>query len=244
MKIREIYDFLQSISPFENQESWDNGGLQIGHLEDEIEEIVLALEVDFAVLKSLKPKSLLIVHHPLIFKSLKALDFSSYPSLYIQQLIQKECALIAMHTSFDYSHLNFFVAKEGLGFENAYQEGSIVYADIKDTDLKSLASNVQKSLQLPSLKVVDAGLLINKVAIVCGCGFSLFSQIKTYKNLCFLSGDIKYHDGMIARALGASVIDIMHYESEIFFAQILQSILQKQGYKAIIANSKNPFTFY
>ncbi len=242
MKVREIYDVLQQVSPFQNQESWDNGGLQIGSFEDEVEEIVLALEVDAEVLHTLKPKSLLIVHHPLIFKALKNLDFANYPGVFIQKLIQKQCALIAMHTSFDYSHLNNFVAKEALGFEDVYQEGGVIYAKTC-MDLKALGLHVQKALQLPVLKVVDAGGRIERIAIVCGSGFGLLHQIKDYKNLCFLTGDVKYHDGMIAKALGVSVIDIMHYESEVFFAKIAQRILQKQGYKAIIAHSKNPFTF-
>ncbi|WP_104697959.1 MULTISPECIES: Nif3-like dinuclear metal center hexameric protein [unclassified Helicobacter] len=244
MRVREIYDFLQSVSPFEKQEEWDNGGLQIGSLEDEIEEIVLALEVDDWVVENLKPKSLLIVHHPLIFKGLRMLDFRSYPSLFIRKIIQKECALIAMHTSFDVSHLNIHVAKEILGFRDANQdENGIVYAQLQTMTLKELTLNIKQSLRLPHIRFCDAGNKISRVAVVCGSGFSLFSKIKNKEELCFLTGDVKYHDAMIAKALGVSTIDITHYESEIVFGEILQRILQKQGYKAIITNPKNPFTY-
>ena len=243
MQVREIYELLGRVSPFENQEAWDNGGLQIGGLADEVSEIVLSLEVDESVVERLKPKSLLITHHPLIFKPLKNLDFGDYPNMLVRELIKKECALIAMHTSFDDSHLNAFVAREALGFKEAYQEGCVAYVEVDSMDLKTLALRVRDALKLPVLKVVDAGQEIKKIAIVCGAGFGLLPQIKERENLCFLTGDIKYHDGMIARALGVSMIDIMHYESEVFFPQVLQTILQKHGYKAIIANSKNPFTF-
>ena len=59
---------------------------------------------------------------------------------------------------------------------------------------------------------------------------------------CFLTGDIKYHDAMEALALNISLIDITHYGSEWFFSQILCEILNHNGIKAIIKNSKDPFT--
>lgn len=243
MKVREIYEILQSISPFENQEEWDNGGLQIGNLEDEVDEIVIALEVDSEVLQNLKPKSLLIVHHPLIFKGIKTLDFSTYPSMFIQKLIEKKCALIAMHTSFDISHLNLYVAQEILGFKQAYQEGGIAYAEVKDIEIKTLVMQVKNALKLPYIKFCEMESKIQRVGVVCGSGFSLFSKIKNKQNFCFLTGDIKYHDAILAKALNVGLIDIMHYESERVFGEILQRVLQKHGYKAIITNSKNPFTF-
>jgi putative NIF3 family GTP cyclohydrolase 1 type 2 len=47
---------------------------------------------------------------------------------------------------------------------------------------------------------------------------------------------------MEALALGISMIDITHYGSEKFFSQILCEILKHNGIKAIIRNSKDPFT--
>lgn len=244
MRVKEIYQILQEESPFENQESWDNCGLQVGDLEDEVERIVLALEVDWQVVERLEPKSLLIVHHPLIFKGLKQIETSKYPAMFIKELIKKECVVIAMHTNFDFSHLNAFVAKEILGFKDAYQEESVMMVSLpKPIEINALALQIKKSLQLPTLKLCDGGREIKRLAIVCGSGFSLFGGLKDYNNLCFLTGDIKYHDAMLARAMGVSLIDIMHYESECNFVEILKRILQKRGYKAIISETKNPFIF-
>ena len=58
---------------------------------------------------------------------------------------------------------------------------------------------------------------------------------------CFLTGDIKYHDAMKALSEGLMMVDIGHYESENFFAQILYDELKVLPLLAIIANSKNPF---
>ena len=47
MKIKEIYDFLNAISPFSLQEGWDNSGLIVGNSEDEFNEVAISLDIDF-----------------------------------------------------------------------------------------------------------------------------------------------------------------------------------------------------
>ena len=39
MKLAEIYEFLDRLSPFEMQASWDNSGLLLGDLNNEIQKI-------------------------------------------------------------------------------------------------------------------------------------------------------------------------------------------------------------
>lgn len=58
---------------------------------------------------------------------------------------------------------------------------------------------------------------------------------------CFLTGDIKYHDAMKAMSQNLMMVDIGHYESEQFFAEILKVELENLGLLGIIAQSKNPF---
>ena len=78
------------------------------------------------------------------------------------------------------------------------------------------------------------------MALTTGSGCSLIPKIEAD---CFLTGDIKYHDAMQAKALNLSLIDIGHYESEQFFAKILEQYLKNLGLEAIITQSKNPFTY-
>jgi len=46
MKLKEIYDFLDQVSPFELQEKWDNSGLVVGDMSRDVSQIVLSLDVD------------------------------------------------------------------------------------------------------------------------------------------------------------------------------------------------------
>jgi len=54
MKISEIYEILNQISPFEFQDKWDNSGLQLGCMDDEFEKIYLSIDVDSNLVDSLE----------------------------------------------------------------------------------------------------------------------------------------------------------------------------------------------
>ena len=78
MKIEDIYNYLNELSPFELQEKWDNSGLLVGNFEDEFENLYLSMDLDLDLVENLKPNSLVITHHPLIFSGLKRLNYDTY----------------------------------------------------------------------------------------------------------------------------------------------------------------------
>lgn len=244
LKISEILEVLEEVSPLSLQESWDNSGLLVGSREDGYEQIVLALEADSSVIENLEERSLLIVHHPLIFKPLKTLNTQSYPANLISKLISKQCALIAMHTNFDTSHLNAAFAQklELDGHKTSFQGIELIQLQ-SPTTTRQLAEKIQQKTRIHPLKITDAKKEIRQVGIVCGSGYGLLERIADKDGLCFISGDIKYHEAMEALSQGVSLIDVGHYDSECHFPEILQRILQNQGYKAIITHSKNPFYY-
>ena len=239
MKIAEIYKFLNELSPFEIQESWDNSGLLIGKMCDEVSRIALSVDVDEDLIDLLEEGTLLITHHPIIFGGLKQLNFNQYPSNLIQKMIQKNISNIAMHTNFDLTHLNEFVATEVLGYKIVDREGFIIYLEVNE-EFDTFAKKVSSAFRLPYSKVVKCSQNVKRVALTTGSGCSL---IKSVNADCFLTGDIKYHDAMEAKSINLSLIDIGHFESEHFFAQILLKQLKNLGLEAIIASSKNPFTY-
>ncbi|OHD97863.1 MAG: Nif3-like dinuclear metal center hexameric protein [Sulfurimonas sp. RIFCSPLOWO2_12_FULL_36_74] len=239
MKTSEIYDFLDKLSPFELQEPWDNSGLLLGDFNQDIQKIVLSIDVDEALIDSMEENTLLITHHPLIFGGLKQLEFSKYPANLIHKMIQKNISNISMHTNFDQTHLNEYVATEVLGYKIAQKDGFVAYLDI-DEDFDIFASKVAAAFSLPHAKCVKSSQRVKRAALTTGSGCSL---IKSIKADCFLTGDVKYHDAMEAKSINLSLIDIGHFESEQFFAEILLKHLKNLGLEAIISSSKNPFTY-
>jgi dinuclear metal center YbgI/SA1388 family protein len=238
MKLGAVYDFLDVLSPFITQARWDNSGLLIGSRDDEVEHIYLSLDVDSTLLEEVSPNSLIITHHPLIFSGLKQLNFAKYPSNLIQIMVQKKISLIAMHTNFDLSHLNAYVASK-LGFEVTETKEFVAYCEVNQS-LDDLALHVKQILGIEHLHIVRAKEWIGRCAITTGSGGDLIAQIEAD---CFLSGDLKYHQALEAKENNLSFIDIGHFESECYFPECLGHYLKNLPLKAIITNSKNPFEY-
>ena len=68
--VKDVYDWINEVAPFETAESYDNVGLLIGSMGSEISKILIALDATPAVVdEALKLNAeLIITHHPLMFR--------------------------------------------------------------------------------------------------------------------------------------------------------------------------------
>ncbi len=240
MRLEEVYSALNEISPFEMQASWDNSGLILGSYDQEVTNIVLSIDIDEELLESVEEGTLIITHHPLIFSGIKSMDFATYPSKLLAKMIEKKIANIAMHTNFDLTHLNTYVAEKVLGKTVLNRDEYLLYFDVQST-FEVFTAEVAEAFGLTHIKSVIAhDGEIKRVALCTGSGASMIREVDAD---LFLTGDIKYHDAMEAKMLGLNMIDIGHFESERFFGEILAEDLKNLGLTVIISSSKNPFTY-
>ena len=241
MKIGEIYKILDEISPFASQEEWDNSGLLVGSFETGAERVYLSLDIDDELLDKAQPNSLIITHHPLIFKGLKSLNLDKYPSSLIAKMMAKNLSLIAMHTNYDLSHLNEYVLSEILGFTPKERDGFVLYADV-NLSFDELCVSVKDKFKLEILRIVKAQKKerIGRLALCTGSGGDLIGEVRAD---VFLTGDIKYHQALEAAHNNLNLIDIGHFESERYFGESLAKYLQNLAIPTIISNSKNPFSY-
>ncbi len=237
MQLKELYAYLDSISPFELQEKWDNSGLIVGEMSAKVSQIVVSLDMDMQMIEEAGEGTLFVVHHPLIFNKLVQLDLSKYPANLLGKMIQKNHSCIALHTNFDQTHLNRYVFEKILGFKMENQK-SFLCTTKDEWRYEALIRHVKQKLGLSILRVVGKKQKIKSIALCTGSGASLIDEVDAE---CFLTGDIKYHDAMKAMSEGLMMIDIGHYESEKFFAEILYEELKVLPILVIMANSKNPF---
>lgn len=238
MKIAEIYEILDTLAPFESQEEWDNSGLLVGGFNDEFSKVYASLDLDSNLVDSLEQNSLIITHHPLIFRGLKKLDCSKYPANLIQKLIKKDIKLISMHTNYDKHVLNKFVASDVLGYKITSIDEFLICMEV-DMSFLELANDIKKKLNISNLRVVKTKDRVKKVGLCTGSGISMVGE---FSGDCFLTGDLKYHEALEALENNISLIDINHFESERFFGDSLKKNLKKNQIEVIITNSVNPFT--
>lgn len=240
MKTKQILEILNTISPFELQESWDNCGLNVDNIEFDEDKIFLSLDVDSELIEKLPDNALLITHHPLIFKPIKAFSLNSFPTNIIAKMVKKNISHIAMHTNFDKTHLNNYVCKEILGFNNKTQEGEYIKSFDVNMSFELLLNHLKVKLGNENIKYVQTADYIKSASLVTGSGASMLGEVTSN---CLITGDVKYHDAMLAKELDISIIDIGHYESERYFGETLLRELKLQKISAIIINSDNPFKF-
>lgn len=238
MRVAEIYKILDEIAPFETADDWDNSGLLVGSMSDEFGKVYASLDIDSNLALNLESNSLIITHHPLIFSGLKRLDFSRYPANLVQILVKKDIKLIAMHTNFDKFVLNKFVMSEVLELDSFKSLDYLEYAKF-DGKFIDFCEFLKAKFGLDSFKTVKVKDEISTFALCTGSGMSMASMVEAD---AFITGDIKYHDALIAKENGLNLVDITHFESEKYFGKALAKNLQKFNISAIITNSTNPFS--
>lgn len=93
----------QHVAGLHLAESWDNCGLQIGDRNWPVTKIVTALDPLYEVVEYACSvhANLLITHHPLIFKPLKNIDFSSPVGRIISLAHKHSLAIYSAHTNLD-----------------------------------------------------------------------------------------------------------------------------------------------
>lgn len=100
---KNIAKLLEQQFPKHLAESWDNVGFQVGSPNNRVEKIMMALELTTEIMEEALEKNvdLIIVHHPLIFKPLKAVTDETEVGQLVKTLIQHKIGLYAAHTNLD-----------------------------------------------------------------------------------------------------------------------------------------------
>jgi dinuclear metal center YbgI/SA1388 family protein len=102
-KISEIIGVLEKFASSSFSESYDNTGLLVGNLNNEVSSVLITIDVtEQVVYEAIKTNSnLIIAHHPIIFKSLKKLTGKTEVERVVMLAIKNDIAIYAGHTNFD-----------------------------------------------------------------------------------------------------------------------------------------------
>lgn len=213
--VKNIYDYINSIAPFDKQEDWDNSGFILGEFRKEVKTVVLSLDgtkqaAEFA--KSIDA-DLLLTHHPVIFKGVKRIEKGSA----VYELIHNDIAVISAHTSFDKADggINDNLAAL-LELENTEKisDDSLVVGDLKQAmSIDDFAQYAGEILDAHGLRYTDTDKLIKRVCIGGGaCSEFMWNSLG--KADCFLTGDLKYHEMLDLKEAGLASISAGHFETE------------------------------
>ncbi len=248
MKIKDIYNFIDSFAPFSSQCEWDNSGLLYGNPETEIKKIGFALDATNEVIDEAAKEgcNLIVVHHPVIFHSIAKIEFNSP----VEKLIKFNIAVICAHTCLDKSDegVNFVLSKK-LGLKNIRRfntEGEAQMCFIGETDRinsEEFAEHVSKTLGT-KVKFNAVNKPIKSVA-VCGGSAGEFMYDLTKAGIdAFVTGEVKHHEFIDSDRLGITTIEAGHFETEYpVIPELYNKIKEKTNTDCILLNQKTPAIF-
>lgn len=121
MKVAELVSFIDQLAPFAYQESYDNAGLLVGDVNEEVSGVLVSLDMTEAVVQEAIDSgcNVVIAHHPIIFKGLKRLTGVNYVERTVILAVQNKIALIATHTNLDNARFGVNqIISDKLGLKN------------------------------------------------------------------------------------------------------------------------------
>ena len=236
MKIKDIIKFLEERFPLSLQEDWDNSGLQIGNIENDLTNIMISLDIDEQTIQKAKEKScnLIINHHPFLFSSIKSIDLNEEKGKIIKDLIKNDITVFAMHTNLDIGKggVNDNLAKllelkdiSNLDTNNENPMARFGYTDEKTA--YDFSKFVKEKLNCKGLILYgDKDKKIEKVALCGGAGSNFIND--AIKKGCDLivTSDVKYHEA-IDNCKKINIVDPGHFASENHIIYMIKDLLEK-----------------
>ncbi|QGT99008.1 GTP cyclohydrolase [Candidatus Syntrophocurvum alkaliphilum] len=100
---KNIISILEKHFPLYLAEEWDNSGLQIGSFNQNVNNILIALDMDNTTLEKAitEQADMIITHHPFFFKGIKSINVENTQGKIIKELINRNISLYTAHTNLD-----------------------------------------------------------------------------------------------------------------------------------------------
>ncbi len=220
-KVEDVFRCLCELAPLELQMDFDNSGFLLGHGGQELHKLLLALDVtDEVIDEAIRNQAELIVsHHPLIFRPLRAITDESPEGCRVLKLIEHGIAVISMHTNLDIAEggVNDVLAA-ALGLQSVApldENGCGRIGSLGEAvPLTAFLHTVKSTLHCSGLRYVDAGESVRRVAVMGGSGADSLDRAAALGCDTYVTADVKYHQFQKALDLGLNLIDADHFFTE------------------------------
>lgn len=229
--VKEIYQCINKWAPFSTQMDFDNSGFLVGRGNAAVTKILVALDITKAVIEEADclGAQLIVAHHPVIFRPLKAVTDGDTTGENVLLMAEKGIAAICAHTNLDAAQggVNCSLAKalelteigqlhpDGVDEQGReYGIGRVGLAHCGGMSAEDYARFVKEKLGTSSVRFVDCGKPVMKVAV--GGGSCADMMVDALAKGCdtFVTADVKYNFYLEARQLGINLMDAGHYATE------------------------------
>lgn len=248
--VKRISDYIDTFAPYETQCSWDNSGILVGNKNRNVQKIGFALDLTAETLKEAVKEGvqLVVTHHPVIFHAQKSFLCGNMA----YEAAKHGLDVISVHTCFDSADggvndvlCELLELTEVLPVESAESVRPIVrMGKTKCISPRELAIFVSRKLDT-TVRLVDGGKNIEKVAVCGGAGMSFFGEAVAAGADAFVTGEIKHNEMLDAKNMGVTVIAAGHFETENPSMAALKEKVQAQFPEAecVLLKMSNPVEY-
>lgn len=233
--VRDFYQALDTLAPFETAESYDNVGLLAGDFQAQVHTCAVALDLteDTVSYAQERGADLVISHHPVIFHPIKHVRGGNV----VYRLVRNGINAICAHTNLDLAWggtndvLCEMLGLSGMdqltGEQNEEFCGRIGRLPCP-MHPSEFAAYVSEKMNGAIVRYSNGGREIHTVGVCTGHGASFAWEAHRRGADAFVTSEVK-HDQMIdARAMGLTLVDAGHMETEDPVVDRLLAYLQEK----------------
>lgn len=244
LSVQTIMSALDRIAPRRLAEDWDNPGLLVGSFAQKVHRLMVALDVDDAVVDEAieRRADMIIAHHPAIFRGMKHLRTDLPLGRRLAKLVTHHIAVAAAHTNLDITRggVNDVLAAH-LGLEKL---AAFVATGELDGEVDSLgrigtlpapvsieefADHVKNALHVSHVRLAAVpDRPVRRVAVCGGAGAEFIDKAAIRGADVYVTGDVKYHDAQRAVEQGMHIIDAGHFGTEFPVVSVLAGHLRAE----------------
>lgn len=235
-RLQTVVEVLETLYPLRYAEEWDNPGLIVGNVDDEIHTIAFAVDPTQEVIEDALAHraDLIVCHHPLLFRATHTVAATDVHGGIVSMLYRHHCALWVGHTNAD-------VAYRGVGQAVAdafglQQQKPLVPIEHTDSEhqiglgrigtledsvtLREFARRVASVLPHTESGVQISGdleSLVTKIAILPGSGDSHFDDVLASQADVYVTSDLRHHpvtdvieQARYSARIGSRLVDTDH----------------------------------
>ena len=243
--VKEIYQALDQWAPFETQMDFDNAGFLVGRGDRQVDKVLVALDITLEVAKEAAEAGcqLIVSHHPVIFHPVRTITDGDPTGRILLELAERGVAAVCAHTNLDAAQggVNDCLARAlGLtGTSQLHQDGTLAdgspygigrvgTAHAAGLTAGAYAAFVKERLSAASVRYVDGGRPVSRVAVGGGSCGSMLDDAWAAGCDTFVTADVKYDVFLRARELGLNLMDAGHYATEQVVCPPLARFLQER----------------
>ena len=236
--VGEVYNYIDRIAPFNNQDKTDNAGLLIGDYNARIKKILVCLDVTNKVVVEAAENGidLIIAHHPLMYP----------PALKIVDNVN----LIVAHTNLDIAiggiadlmleRLDFPKSEivilpintDGSGYGRIIELETPVFA-------KNLAEKCKEAFNCTVVRYVDSGKSLSKIGVTSGSAEESVEAALNAGCDAFICGEVTYDRMLFASDYDLTLIEAGHFHTEDIFCENLVERLKSKFKEIDVEKSTN-----